>query len=178
MSSTIYSDIQERHFETPVKLCCFLATPHRAAARDEDFASVLTAMKMLRNPKSRVTPKTHIQSLEARNRKLADISAEFDENRQEYGISLLWATESVRTQDQYIVPEKCAILSGTPKDRIDFGCNYLDLAKLPKTSVNRENGLHLLSDRIIDLVKPSEHLMVSKLIRPLNSYFIALLTRS
>ncbi|KAL8915809.1 MAG: hypothetical protein Q9172_006644 [Xanthocarpia lactea] len=159
VSSNIYSDMEKRHFETPVKLCCFLATPHRGAARNEDFASVLTAMKRLQNPKSRVTPKTHIQNLEARNRELVYISAGFDGNRQEYGISLLWATESVRTQDQYIVPEKCAILSGTPKDRIDFGCNYLDLAKLPKTSVNRDNGLHILSDRIKDQVKPSEYLM-------------------
>ncbi|KAL8856610.1 MAG: hypothetical protein Q9178_006765 [Gyalolechia marmorata] len=159
VSSNIYSDIEEGHFETPVKLCCFLATPHRGAARDEDFASVLTAMKRLQNPKSRVSPETHIQSLEARNRALVDICAGFDAHRQEYGISLLSAKESVRTQVQYIVPETCAIFSETPKDQISFGCNYLDLAKLPKTSVNRDNGLHHLSDRIIDQVNASKHLM-------------------
>ncbi|KAI4273170.1 MAG: hypothetical protein L6R38_006406 [Xanthoria sp. 2 TBL-2021] len=156
VNNTIYSDIQEGYFETSVKLCCFLATPHRAY-RDQDFASVLTAMKTLLNSKPAVVRQPRVQDLKGRNHALENISSEFDALRQEYGISLLSAGESVRTQDHIIVPEECAIFSETTKDRINLDCNYNDLARLPKTSVNRDNGLRHMSDRIIEQLKPSHH---------------------
>lgn len=169
VNNTIYSDIQEGYFETSVKLCCFLATPHRAY-RDQDFASVLTAMKTLLNSKPAVVRQPRVQDLKGRNHALENISSEFDALRQEYGISLLSAGESVRTQDHIIVPEECAIFSETTKDRINLDCNYNDLARLPKTSVNRDNGLRHMSDRIIEQLKPSHHQTVSVSILLWNPY--------
>ncbi|KAL8767261.1 MAG: hypothetical protein Q9209_006187 [Squamulea sp. 1 TL-2023] len=160
VNNTIYSDEQEGHFETPVKLCCFLATPHRGADRDEDFASILTAMKSLKSPRPLTSPQQHMQDLKARNPTLVDISSGFDTLRQEYGISLLSARESVKTADRFIVPVQSAILSGSQKDRFDFDCNYLDLARLPKALVNRDTGLRILSDSIVKQLKPREQHVV------------------
>lgn len=160
VNNTILSDMQAGYFETSVKLCCFLATPHRAY-RDQDFASVLTTMDNLLSPKPAALQQPPVQDWKGRNNALGTLSLDFDALRQEYGISLLSAGESVRTQGHIIVPEECAILSGTTEDRISLDCNYNDLAKLPKTSLTRGNGIRHMSDRIIEQMKPSHHHTVS-----------------
>ncbi|KAL8780921.1 MAG: hypothetical protein Q9213_006232 [Squamulea squamosa] len=170
VNNTIYSDEEEGHFETPVRLCCFLATPHRGANGDEDFASILTAMKSLRYLQPSTFSRPHMQDLKARNPVLVDLSSGFDALRQEYGISLLSAGESIKLVNHVIVPEKSAILFGPSQDRLDFGGNYLDLARLPKALVNRDTGLRLLSDRIVKQLRPSDQHLVSNPIISSYSY--------
>ncbi|KAL8731525.1 MAG: hypothetical protein Q9166_003371 [cf. Caloplaca sp. 2 TL-2023] len=153
VNSTIYADLEKGHFETPVKLCCFLATPQREVDQHGDFASVLAAMGMLRDPPSQLHP----LALQVRNPTLRSVSSEFDALRNEYGISLLSAAESEKTKNQYVVPEEAAVLSETFKDRIEFRCNHRDLARLPDSVTNRSNGLRVMCDRISERLNPRSH---------------------
>ncbi|KAL8808730.1 MAG: hypothetical protein Q9223_003734 [Gallowayella weberi] len=157
VNSTIYADLQEGHFDTSVKTCCFLATPHRGVDQHEDFASILAAMNAVQDPKPSNFGIPSVQALKARNPMLRDISTSFDGLRSEYGIAILSAAESLETNDRFVVPEGSAMFTNSPKERMDLDCNYRDLARLPATATKRGTGLGMICDKIVERLKPSSH---------------------
>lgn len=160
VNSTIHADMERGHFETPISVCYFLATPHCGLDRGDDFSTIMAAMKTLQDRKSAFT-RSDVQGLKARNPVLREISTGFDANQKEYGIRVLSATESLKTEDRYIVPEESAVYTGSSKDRIELGCNYRDLARLPATAINRDVALRTLADRITERLKPRNQHLVS-----------------
>ncbi|KAL8800581.1 MAG: hypothetical protein Q9182_005092 [Xanthomendoza sp. 2 TL-2023] len=157
VNTTIIADLRKDRFDTSVKFCCFLATPHREVDQHEDFASILAAMNAVQDPKPRGFGNPSVQALKALNPMLRDISTSFDGYRNEYGIAILSAAESVETNDRFVVPEGSALFTNSPKERMELDCNYRDLARLPATVTKRGTGLGMICDKIVERLKPSSN---------------------
>ncbi|KAL8705721.1 MAG: hypothetical protein Q9201_001155 [Fulgogasparrea decipioides] len=153
VNNIINAGCSEIDFQNPVKTCLFLAVPHREVAANEGFAGILAGMKTMLLGEE---PFNHsnVRELQPLNVPLCSISAEFYEICTEYPIGLLSVGESLKTNDNFIVPASSAYLTEAPESRIETDGNHHDVARLPDTVGNRQEVLHRIAEHITKRVVP------------------------
>lgn len=161
VNSIITSLFKEERFENPVKACYFLAVPHRGAADEEDFATILTAMKTM-SIDSAPLQKPRLGELASHNRPILNLSNEFEITCQEWGIKNICIAETSTAGSRPVVPEKCAFLNEAPEDRIEIDGRHRDLsrlsriARLSRTETTRRHVLQQMSGKIVDQINPGQ----------------------
>ncbi|KAL8671444.1 MAG: hypothetical protein Q9168_004050 [Polycauliona sp. 1 TL-2023] len=161
VNSIINLGFDEDGFENPVKACFFLAVPHRGVSGDEDFGTILAAMKTIAGESTR-PQRLLVQELAVHNLSILNSSSEYESICQEYGIKNVCIAETSTAEQRSIVPEKCSFLTKAPGDRIELDGRHHEPSRLSKNAglskinTERHDVLHRISSKIIDQLKPGK----------------------
>ena len=122
-------------FINPVKLCSFIAVPHRGIEQQNDFASLLAKMKTATS-NSGLSDSNLIKSLRSRNRALTNLSIDFESIRSEHGIGCVSFAERQKTRGDLVIPQHCAFLTDHSEKNHVVDADFGSIAKLAS---NQEN---------------------------------------
>ena len=134
-------------FENPVRLCSFIATPHRGVAQENDFSPLLANMRAALSPLD-LQYSPLVKSLRSRNSLLMNTSREFESLRSEWGIGSISFAEDTKIHDYIVVPQHCASLTDIPGKNLVLHTDHINVAKLPRAQNNLDQVLKIIVDEV------------------------------
>ena len=153
---TINSGFRKRRFKNPFMACFFLSVPHRGLTGAEDFADVLANIKCMFEGTE--ADSKSISSLKLLNNRIAALSREFDDIRNENSISAISFYEQQRTSVRTVVPEASAILDHKPGRHYPINANHCTISQLPESCQGLELVLKVMRETICSKLGLTLHL--------------------
>lgn len=138
--------------ENTVKVCFFFAVPHQSYDGD-GFPTILAKMDTVVRY-NQVPSFSRVSSLRSRNEMIITLSRDFDNVCKQYRIHTHCFYEAQPTGNEYIVPQKSAILDRTFESSHRVDANFQDIVQLGKSEANLRQVLETMRDTIEKKMSP------------------------